>query len=95
MPRRRREHSSLLKASKILLSLGASVNLTLSHRRRGVAGSAAPAVRNADATSPVARSVSAYRQPLRDRKFADSPLEERGFEPLVPRREGTGPSGLP
>jgi hypothetical protein len=33
MRRRRREHSLLLKASKILLSLGASVNLTLSHRR--------------------------------------------------------------
>jgi len=62
MRRRRREHSLLLKASKILVSLGASVNLTLSHRRRalrsfplrrrGAAGSAAPAARNADATSP-------------------------------------------
>lgn len=62
MRRRRREHSLLLKASKILVSLGASVNLTLRHqrralrsfpiRRRGAAGSAAPAARNADATSP-------------------------------------------
>jgi hypothetical protein len=62
MRRRRREHSLLLKASKILVSLGASVNLTLSHRRRalrsfplrrrGATGSAAPAARNADVTSP-------------------------------------------
>src|SRR5215471_10304461 len=62
MRRRRREHSLLLKASKILVSLGASVNLALSYRRRalrsfplrrrGAAGSAAPAARNADATSP-------------------------------------------
>ena len=62
MRRRRRENSLLLKASKILPSLGASVNLTLSHRRRalqsfplrrqGAAGSAAPAARNADAMSP-------------------------------------------
>jgi hypothetical protein len=62
MRRRRREHRLLLKASKILVSLGASVNLTLSHRRRalrsfplrrrGTAGSAAPAARNADAASP-------------------------------------------
>ena len=36
MRRRRREHSLLLKASKILVSLGASVNLTLSHRRRAL-----------------------------------------------------------
>ena len=52
MRRRRREHSLLLKASKILVSLATSVNLTLSHRRRGAAGSAAPAARHADATSP-------------------------------------------
>jgi hypothetical protein len=26
-----------------------------------------------------------YRLPLRDRKFADSPLEGSGFEPSVPR----------
>jgi hypothetical protein len=33
MRRRRREHSLLLTASKMLVSLGASVNLTLSDRR--------------------------------------------------------------
>jgi hypothetical protein len=27
-----------------------------------------------------------YRLPLRDRKFADSPLEGDGFEPSVPRQ---------
>jgi hypothetical protein len=83
MRRRRREHSLLLKASKILVSLGASVNLTLSHRRRalrsfplrrrGTAGSAAPAARNVDATSPVANgmpvietiiAVTASNQPM-------------------------------
>jgi hypothetical protein len=36
MRRRRREHSLLLKASKILVSPGTSVNLTLSHRRRAL-----------------------------------------------------------
>src|SRR5262249_58631032 len=44
MRRRRREHSLLLKASKILLSLGASVNLTLSHRRRALRLVEAPGV---------------------------------------------------
>ena len=51
----------LIKASKILVSLGASVNLTLSHRSERYghfrseareAGSAALAARDADATSP-------------------------------------------
>src|SRR5205085_11460519 len=40
MRRRRREHSLLLKASKILESLGASVNLTLSRRRRALRSAA-------------------------------------------------------
>ena len=60
MRRRRREHSLLLKASKILVSPGASVNLTLSHRRRALrsfplargGGIRPPAARNVDATSP-------------------------------------------
>jgi hypothetical protein len=61
MRQRRREHSLLLKISKLLVSLGASVNLSLSHRRRALqsfplrwcgAGSADPAARNVDATSP-------------------------------------------
>ena len=50
----------LLKASKILVRLGASVNLTLSRRRRALRSFPLarggeirpPAARNADATSP-------------------------------------------
>ena len=36
------------------------------------------------------RCSHAIRPPLRDRKFADSPLEEDGFEPSVPPRERDG-----
>ena len=70
MRRRRREHSLLLKASKILVSwaqASSSHSVTGSERYghfrsggEGAAGPATPAARNADATSPVARSVSAY-----------------------------------
>jgi hypothetical protein len=62
MRRRRREHSLLLKVSKMLVSWAQASTFTLSHRRRalrsfplrrrGAAGSAAPAARNADVTSP-------------------------------------------
>ena len=60
----------------------------------------------ADPTSPVGfRRIGMFRArsgtldywesgdlapPLRNRWFADSPLEESGFEPLVPAQEGTG-----
>jgi hypothetical protein len=41
------------------------------------------------------RGACAVEQPLRDRGFADSPVEESGFEPLVPLRSqhnrGIGP----
>jgi hypothetical protein len=50
MRRRWREHSLLLKASKIIVSLGASVNLT----------SATGGERYGHFRAPVARSVSAY-----------------------------------
>ena len=70
MRRRRRENSLLLKASKILPSLGASVNLTLSHRRRalqsfplrrqGAAGSAPRPRETLMQRAPVARLVSVY-----------------------------------
>jgi hypothetical protein len=70
MRRRRREHSLLLKASKMLVSLGASVNLTLSHRRRalrsfplGGEGRRDPMPRPRETLmlrAPVTRSVSAY-----------------------------------
>jgi hypothetical protein len=45
MRRRRREHSLLLKASKILVSLGASVNLTPSHQRRALRSFSTPEAR--------------------------------------------------
>ena len=70
MRRWRREHSLLLKASKILVSLGASVNLTLAtggerygHFRSGGEGRRDPPPRPRETLmlrAPIARSVSAY-----------------------------------
>jgi hypothetical protein len=40
--------------------------------------------------SPLDRSP-ADKPPLRDQTFADSPLEQRGFEPPVPCGEVAGP----
>src|SRR6516162_6873430 len=95
MRRRRREHSLLLKASKILVSLGASVNLTLSHRRRalrsfplrrpGAAGSAAPGRETLTLRAPVARSVSVYH--LRSNRES-APMTTASFS-------GAGPPSLP
>jgi hypothetical protein len=45
---------------------------------------------------PASRSIPpSPRSRRRNRKFADSPLEGDGFEPLVPQREGTGFSRPP
>ena len=41
------------------------------------------------------RAAAGYRLPLRDRKFADSPLEGDGFEPSVPHGRGRRSTALP
>jgi len=103
MRRRRREHSLLLKASKILVSLGASVNLTLSHRRRalrsfplrrpGAAGSAAPGRETLMLRAPVARSVSVYH--LRSNRES-APMTTASFpEQVRPVYQYVMKDGLP
>src|SRR5215469_15877649 len=40
----------------------------------------------------LSRIDARHRRPLRNRKFADSPLERTGFELPVPRRDGWRPA---
>ena len=91
MRRRRREHSLLLKASKILVSLGASVNLTLSHRRRALRSF--PLRETLMLRAPVARSVSVYH--LRSNRES-APMTTASFpEQVRPVYQYVMKDGLP
>jgi hypothetical protein len=45
--------------------------------------------------APCPKGVENHLSPTRNRKFADSPLEESGFEPLVPPSESAQPRHRP